>query len=394
MIVCVFCACLYWGGDGNPGALKRAGVGADLVEMCYMGNVFSAGIGQAPARQAALKAGLDVSCVCTTVNKVCASGMKSIMMGVQDIELGIADVVVAGGMENMSQVPYYIEKARFGYRMGNGELKDGMMYDGLIDAGKGVHMGVYAEECARRYGISREQQDAYARESYEKSRKAWKEGWFEDEVEKVEIKVRGKKVCVEKDEGCDREDIQSLDHLRTVFLRKEEGGTVTRGNASGLNDGAAAVVLVSREKGMELGLNLLGRICGYADAETRPEEFTTAPTLAVPKAMKRAKMKMEEVDVMEVNEAFSVVAVANMQLMKVDRDKLNIWGGAVSLGHPLGCSGARIVVTLMSVMRWKKGKTGVAGVCNGGGGASAVVVKMEDDQRESDDVNGCLRSKI
>lgn len=341
-----------------------------------MGNVCSAGLGQAPARQAALQAGLPESCVCTTVNKVCSSGMKSITMAAQDIALGLAEVVVAGGMENMSSVPYYLLRARFGYRMGDGVATDGLVYDGLRDPHADKHMGLFAEQCADTHGISREDQDRYATESYQRSLKAWKEGKFADEIAPVRTTVGRKEVNVTEDEECKRTPVENICGMRPAFL-KDGSGTVTSGNASGLNDGAAAVVLMSRTKAIELGVDVVGTITGYADAERAPAEFTIAPSSAIPKAMKRAGRNMEEVDVLEVNEAFAVVALANSKLLGLDANKTNVYGGAVSLGHPLGCSGARIVVTLLSVMKERRGRIGVAGICNGGGGSTAMVVERD-----------------
>lgn len=357
-------------------ALKKASVSASDVEACYMGNVCSAGLGQAPARQAALGAGLPESCVCTTVNKVCSSGLKSITMAAQDIALGVAQVVVAGGMENMSSIPYYLTGARFGYRMGNAVATDGLVFDGLRDPHEDKHMGLFAEECAKTHDISREEQDRYAIQSYERSLKAWKEGKFADEIAPVRTSVGRKEVNVTEDEECKRTPIENIDGMRPAFL-KDGSGTVTSGNASGLNDGAAAVVLMSRKKAMELGVSILATISGYADAERAPAEFTVAPSLAIPKAVERAGRKMEEVDFFEVNEAFAVVALANSKLMQLDAEKTNVYGGAVSMGHPLACSGARIVVTLLSVMKEKGGRVGVAGTCNGGGGSTAMVVERE-----------------
>lgn len=339
-----------------------------------MGNVCSAGLGQAPARQAGLLAGLPENCVCTTVNKVCSSGMKSITMAAQDIMLGIADVIVAGGMENMSDVPYYLLKARFGYRMGDGKTVDGLLHDGLIDPSQEKHMGIFAEQCAVKHSISREEQDKHAAESYRRSLKAWTERKFDGEITPVRTMVGRKEVDVNEDEECRRTPVERIPGMRPVFI-KDGSGTVTSGNASSLNDGAAAVVLMSRRKARDLGLEPLAKIAGYADAETTPAEFTTAPALAIPKAMQRADVDIIDVDVFEVNEAFSVVALANSRLLDLDPDRTNVYGGAVSLGHPLGSSGARIVVTLLSVMMERRAKRGVAGICNGGGGSTAIVVE-------------------
>eukprot|EP00177_Eucheuma_denticulatum_P002091 GFKZ01003736.1.p1 GENE.GFKZ01003736.1~~GFKZ01003736.1.p1 ORF type:complete len:355 (-),score=63.61 GFKZ01003736.1:393-1457(-) len=344
-----------------------------------MGNVYSAGLGQAPARQAALKAGLPESCVCTTVNKVCSSGLKSITLAAQDIALGVADVVVAGGMESMSNVPYYLTSARFGYRMGDGVAVDGLLHDGLRDAGVQEHMGMFAERCAKRYGITRGDQDDCAVESYERSLRAWRQGKFRAEVVGVRTKVRRKEVELTEDEEPGRTEVGRIGGMKGAFV-KDGSGTVTSGNASGLNDGAAAVVLMSREKAEEVGVRIVGRVMGYADAELAAEEFTTAPAVAIPKAMRRAGVGMGDVDVFEVNEAFAVVSLVNRELLGLDKERTNVFGGAVSLGHPLGCSGARIVVTMMSVLEDRKGRIGVAGICNGGGGSTAIVVERVNDE--------------
>lgn len=358
----------------REGALKRCGVAAASVEACYMGNVLSAGVGQAPARQAALAAGLSDTCVCTTINKVCASGLKAITLAAQEIALGYADVVVAGGMENMSQVPHYVDKMRFGMRMGNSTVVDGIVHDGLTDAHESVHMGMCAEACAGRFELTRAMQDAHARSSYARSRRAWADGRFKDEVVAVSSVVSQTAEAVERDEECERIELDAIEKMRPAF-RKDGMGTVTRGNASGLNDGAAAVVLMSAKAASEQGIAILGRIAGFADAEQEPVQFTTTPAVAISSALRRARVDVSDVDVFEVNEAFSVVALANTKLLGVSEDKVNVWGGAVSMGHPLGCSGARIVVTLLSVMRFANVRCGVAGVCNGGGGATALVVE-------------------
>lgn len=354
----------------------------DKVQAAYMGNVCSAGLGQAPARQAALQAGLPMECVCTTVNKVCASGLKSVTLAAQEVALGVSEVVVAGGMEVMSNVPYYLLKARFGYRMGDGGVVDGLVGDGLRDAGKGLHMGVFAERCAKKYEISREAQDEYARESYRRSEVAWREGRFKGEIAEVRGVVGREEVVVREDEEFRRTDVGRLVGMRAAFV-KDGSGTVTSGNASGLNDGAAAVVLMKRELAVREGREILGVVRAYADAETNPEDFSTAPALAIPIALKRAGVAIEEVDWFEVNEAFSVVAVANARLLGLDMNKTNVWGGAVSLGHPLGSSGARILVTLLSVLKDRGGTWGVAGICNGGGGATAIVVSRDDKGKHS-----------
>lgn len=358
------------------GALEKAGVAPEDVDACYMGNVCSAGLGQAPARQAALGAGLSSSCVCTTINKVCSSGMKSVSLAAQDIMLGHADIVVAGGMESMSNVPYYIPQARFGYRMGNAQLVDGLVYDGLFDPYGQEHMGLCAEKCSSRYSISREEQDEYALKSYRRSIAAWKESKFNPEIVPVLAKVGEKDINVQQDEECFRIDLSTIRAMRPAFV-KDGTGTVTSGNASGLNDGAAALVLTSRARAIKLGLPILATIRAFADAEQDPEQFTTAPSKSIPKAMERAGVRLEAVDVFEVNEAFSVVALANSQLLALPEEKLNVFGGAVSLGHPLGCSGARILVTMLNIMNDQKARIGVAGICNGGGGSTAVVLERQ-----------------
>lgn len=339
-----------------------------------MGNVCSAALGQAPARQAALAAGLPHSCVCTTVNKVCSSGLKTIVMAAQDIALGVATVAVAGGMENMSMIPYYALQSRFGHRMGDGKFVDGMIHDGLLDPHEDKHMGMFAERCAQKYAFSRQDQDAYASESYRRSLQATEQGKFGAEIVPVVANSGWKQITVTEDEECKRTSIEKLPTMRPAFL-KDGSGTVTSGNASGLNDGAAAVVLMGLSKAKELGVQVIATICSYADAEQAPEDFTTTPSVSIPKAVARAGMSIQDIDVFEVNEAFSVVALANLKLLGLDHDRTNIFGGAVSLGHPLGCSGARIVVTLLSAMKERGAEHGVAAICNGGGGSTAIVVK-------------------
>lgn len=341
-----------------------------------MGNVMSANLGQAPARRAALGAGLPASCVCTTVNKVCSSGLKSVTLAAQDIMLGFAEIAVAGGMESMSRVPYYIPGARFGCRRGNSQLIDGVANDGLIDPYKQKHVGTCAESCAKSYCISRERQDTHARESYRRAIAAWSEGKFDQEVVPVATTVHRKELIVDRDEECFQIDPTTIDAMRPCFA---DGaiGTVTKGNSCGLNDGAAAVVLTSRSKAAQLDLPILGIIRGFADSEQEPENFTTSPSLSIPKALKRAGFAIDEVDVFELNEPFSVVALAICQILRLPEDKVNIHGGAVSLGHPLGSSGARILVTLLNVMQQQSGRVGVAGICNGGGGSTAIVVEQQ-----------------
>ena len=354
-------------------AVKRAGIQPEDVQEVFMGNVLSANLGQAPATQAALFAGLPNTVPCTTVNKVCASGMKAIMLGAQSIALGQNEVVVAGGMESMSNVPYYLPQNRNGARLGHGQVIDGIVKDGLWDVYNDYHMGSAAELCASEMKFSREQQDQYAIESYKKAQKATAEGWFNDEIAPVEVPVRGKDpIVVSVDEELAKVNFDKIPGLKPVF---QKDGTVTAANASSINDGAAAVVLMSVEKAHELGLKPLAIIRGYADAAQAPEWFTTAPAKAIPLAMERAGVKTEEVDFYELNEAFSVVCLANNQLLNIPEDKANVFGGAVSVGHPIGCSGARIIVTLISVLNKNEGKIGVAGICNGGGGASAMVIE-------------------
>lgn len=357
------------------GALTKAGVQPELVEEVFFGNVLSGNLGQAPARQAALGAGISNSVVCTTVNKVCASGMKATMLAAQSIQCGHNDVVVAGGMESMSNVPYYLPKARQGYRLGHGEVVDGLMKDGLWDVYKDCGMGVCAELCADQHNISREDQDNFAVDSYKRAISAHNSGAFKWEIVPVEIPgARGKPaVIIDKDEGIDKLDEGKLKKLRPAF---KEGGSVTAGNASSISDGAAALVLVSGAKALELGLQVIARLVGCADAAQAPELFTTSPALAIPKAITRAGIEPSQVDCYEINEAFAVVALANQKILGLKPENVNVHGGAVSLGHPLGCSGARIIVTLLGALKQRKGKFGVAGVCNGGGGASAIVVEL------------------
>jgi len=354
------------------GALAKAGVAPELVEQVIMGNVISANLGQAPARQAAKKAGLPDTVECTTVNKVCASGSKAIMYGAQAIMLGQADVILAGGMESMSNVPYYLDKARFGAKYGNGQMIDGLVKDGLWDPYHDYAMGNAADATAAHYGISREEQDAFARQSYERSAAAAQAGKKKDEIVPVTITVRGKETVVSDDEEYTKVQFEKFAGLKAAFSKE---GTVTAANASTLNDGAAAVLLMSREKADELGIKSLARILGFADAEQAPEWFTTTPALAIPKALKHAGVHAKDVDFYEINEAFSVVSLANNKLLNLEGTKVNVYGGAVSLGHPLGASGARIVTTLLSVLAQEGGKIGVTGICNGGGGASSIVLE-------------------
>ncbi|MFZ9700260.1 MAG: acetyl-CoA C-acyltransferase [Flavobacteriales bacterium] len=353
-------------------ALERSGISGEKVDEVFMGNVLSAGLGQAPARQAALKAGLPNTVPCTTVNKVCASGMKSIMLAAQSIQLGHAQIVVAGGMENMSQVPYYVSTNRFGQKLGHGQLTDGMIKDGLWDVYNDYHMGNAGELCAREMQFTRQDQDAYAIESYRRAQAAWSAGKFNAEIAPVTIAGRKGDVIVSEDEEYKSVQFEKIPELRPVF---DKNGSITAANASTLNDGASALVLVSEEVLRTLNLTPLAEIKGFADAATEPCWFTIAPALAVPKALQHAGIKSEQVDLYELNEAFAVVALANNKKLNLNPDQVNVYGGAVSLGHPLGSSGARIVVTLLHALNQENKKTGVASLCNGGGGASAIVVE-------------------
>ncbi|MBT0551846.1 acetyl-CoA C-acyltransferase [Riemerella anatipestifer] len=361
------------GATAIKGALAKINLDPKEVQEVYMGNVLQAGEGQAPARQAALGAGLSKETPCTTINKVCASGMKAVMMATQAIKVGDADVVVAGGMENMSLVPHYYN-ARQAVKLGDVKMQDGMVLDGLTDAYNKVHMGVCAEKCASEYGFSREAQDKFAVQSYQRAANAWKEGKFSDEIVPVEIPQRkGEPILFSEDEEYKNVNFDRIPTLPTVFQR--ENGTVTAANASTLNDGASALILMSKEKMEELGLKPLAKIIGYADAAQEPEWFTTAPAKALPKALDKAGVSLSEVDFFEFNEAFSVVGLANNKILGLDESKVNVNGGAVALGHPLGSSGSRILVTLINVLKQNNGKIGAAAICNGGGGASALVIE-------------------
>ena len=354
-------------------AVERAGIKPEQVNEVLMGCVLQANLGQAPARQAAKFAGLPDNVVCTTVNKVCASGMKAIAQGAQSILLGDCDVVVAGGMENMSSVPFYVENLRWGNKYGDSKLIDGLAKDGLTDCYNNFAMGCAADICASENKISREEQDAFAIESYQRSQAAWENGKFKDEVVPVEIpSKKGEPVIVNKDEEPWNVKFDKIASLKPAFGKE---GTVTAANASTMNDGAAAVVLMSSEKAKELGIKPIAIIRGYADAEQEPVQFTTTPSIAVPVAVKRAGLQMTDIDFVELNEAFSVVGIVNTRKMNLDPAKVNVNGGAVSLGHPLGCSGARIVVTLIHILKNNNGKYGAAGICNGEGGASAMVIE-------------------
>ncbi len=354
-------------------AIEKAGIKPEQVDEVLMGCVLQANLGQAPARQAAKFAGLPDKVICTTVNKVCASGMKAIAQGAQSIMLGDSDIVVAGGMENMSAVPFYVENLRWGNKYGNTSMIDGLAKDGLTDCCHGYAMGCAADLTAVEHKISREEQDAFAIESYKRSQSAWEKGNFKDEVIPVEIpSKKGEALKFEKDEEPYNVKFDKIPGLKPAFGKE---GTVTAANASTMNDGAAALVLMSEAKAKELGIKPLAIIRSYADAEQEPEKFTTTPSVAVPKAVKKAGLQMNDINYFELNEAFSVVGLANIALMKLDPAKVNAHGGAVSLGHPLGASGARIIVTLLNVLQQNNAKYGAAGICNGGGGASAMVIE-------------------
>lgn len=354
------------------GAMGKIGLSPSLVDEVFMGNVVQAGVGQAPARQAALGAGIPDSVPCTTVNKVCASGMKAVMSAAQAIALGDADVVVAGGMESMSNIPHYVQM-RNGHKFGPATMIDGMQRDGLVDAYDKNAMGVCADACAAEYSFSREDQDAFAIQSYERSAKAWSEGKYSNEVVPVSVpQRRGEPVVVSEDEEFKNVKMEKIPALRAAFTKE---GTVTAANASTINDGAGAMILMSAEKATELGLTPLATIKGYADAAQEPKWFTTAPAKALPKAIAKAGISLDDVDYFEFNEAFAVVGLANMKILGLNDTNVNVNGGAVSLGHPLGCSGVRILITLLNVLEQNNGKIGAAAICNGGGGASAMVIE-------------------
>ena len=360
------------GATAIKGALDKAGVSADEVQEVFMGNVLQAGLGQAPARQAAIFAGINENVPCTTVNKVCASGMKSISLAAQSILAGDNDVVIAGGMENMSNVPHYYN-ARKATKLGDTKMVDGMVKDGLTDVYNKVHMGVCADQCATEYGISREDQDNFAIESYKRATAAWSAGKFDNEIIPVEVpQRRGDAIIIDKDEEFTNVRMEKIPQLRAVFTAE---GTVTAANASTLNDGASALLLMSKEKLDELGLTAIAKIIGYGDASHEPEWFTTAPSKAIPVALKKAGKSISDIDYWELNEAFSVVGIVNTQKLELDPAKVDVNGGAVALGHPLGSSGSRIIVTLINVLKQNGGKFGGAGICNGGGGASAMIIE-------------------
>ncbi|NCG30665.1 MAG: acetyl-CoA C-acyltransferase [Bacteroidetes bacterium] len=355
------------------GAVERASIDPNSVQEVFMGNVLQAGVGQAPARQAAMGAGLSTEVPCTTINKVCASGMKSIMLGAQSIMTGLNDIVVAGGMEHMSQTPHYVSM-RNGHKYGNGKMVDGIINDGLMDVYTNQLMGTCAELCAKEHEFSREDQDNFAISSYKKSAKAWENGWFKDEIVPVEIPQRkGDPIIFAEDEEYKAVKFEKIPQLRAAFAKD---GTITAANASTINDGASALVLMSAEKAAELGLTPLAKIRSFADAAQSSEWFTTSPSKAVPIAVKRAGLEIGDVDFWELNEAFSVVSLANVKILGLDPEKVDVHGGAVSMGHPLGNSGSRIIVPLINVLKQQGGKIGGAGICNGGGGASAMVIEL------------------
>ena len=360
------------GATAIKGALEKAGVSADKVGEVFMGNVLQANLGQAPARQAAIFAGIPDTVPCTTINKVCASGMKALSLATQSILCGDNDIVIAGGMENMSSVPHYYN-ARTATKLGDVTMIDGMVKDGLTDVYNAVHMGVCADKCAAENNISREDQDQFAIESYNKASAAWDAGKFNDEIVPVEVpQRRGDAIIVDRDEEYTNVKMEKIPQLRAVFTKD---GTVTAANASTLNDGASALLLMSKEKADEMGITPLAKIVGYGDAAHEPEWFTTAPSKAVPVALAKAGLSVDDIDYWELNEAFSVVGIVNTQKLGLDPSKVDVNGGAVALGHPLGSSGSRIIVTLINVLKQNGGKYGAAGICNGGGGASAMVIE-------------------
>ena len=362
------------GGIAIKGALEKAGLSKDLIDEVIMGSVIQAGLGQAPARQAAKAAGLPDKVICTTINKVCASGMKSIAIAAQNIMLGDADIIIAGGMESMSNVPFYNTTQRWGNKYGDIIMQDGLAKDGLVDVYDKVAMGNFADVCASKYNVSREAQDAFAVNSYKKAQQAMENGWFVDEIVPVEIpQKKGASLIVDKDEEPLKVNFDKLAQLNPAFSKE---GTVTAANASTMNDGAAAVVLMSAEKAKELGIKPIAIIKSFADAEQDPKWFTTSPSLALPKALQKANLTINDIHFFEFNEAFSVVGIVNTEILKIDPTKVNIHGGAVALGHPLGCSGARIIVSLVHILKKHKAKYGAAAICNGGGGASAMVIEF------------------
>jgi acetyl-CoA C-acetyltransferase len=354
------------------GAMDKINLNPNTVNEVYMGNVISSGLGQAPAKQAAIFAGISDQTPCTTINKVCSSGMKAVMIGAQSIQTGENNIVIVGGMENMSSIPFYVNDMRNGKKLGHTQINDGLLIDGLTDVYDNVHMGVCAEICAEEMDIKREEQDDFALKSYEKSKNAWESGFFKNEITPVKIETRKGEVIIDTDEEFKNINIEKFKKLRTVF---KKDGTITAGNASTINDGAAALVLMSKTQAETLNLKPIAKITSFADASQEPKWFTTSPTQALEKALEKADLKKENIDFWELNEAFSVVGIANIQNLGIDNNKVNVNGGAVSLGHPLGCSGARILVTLLNTLEQNDGKIGAAGICNGGGGASAMIIE-------------------
>jgi len=362
------------GATAIKGAINKAGIDSKIINEVFMGNVLQANLGQAPAKQAAIFSGIPENVPCTTINKVCASGMKAIMIGAQTIMSGDNDIVIAGGMENMSNVPHYFNQGRKGQKLGDMKLADGMIKDGLTDVYNRVHMGVCAETCAKEMNFSREEQDAFAIESYNRSTKSWEEGKFKDEIVTVTVPQRkGDALIVSKDEEYRNVKMEKIPNLRPVF---DKEGSITAANASTINDGASAVLLMSADKAVELSIKPIAKIRSYSDAAQEPEWFTTAPAKALPVAIEKAGITSNDIDYYELNEAFSVVGLANMKILNIDPSIVNVNGGAVSLGHPLGSSGSRIIVTLINVLKQNNGKIGAAGICNGGGGASAMVIEL------------------
>ena len=363
------------GGFAIKGAIEKVNLDPSLINEVFFGNVLQANLGQAPARQCSIYAGIKNDVPATTVNKVCASGMKAIMLGAQSIKCGDNDIVVVGGTESMSNVPHYVEKVRTGQKLGDLKLKDGLVHDGLTDVYNQTHMGLCAEICAEDMNISREAQDEFAIESYRRSKEAWEKKLFEDEIVPVTIPQRkGDPIHFEEDEEFKNVKIDKIPNLRSVFKKE---GTITAANASTINDGASALILMSADKAKSLNIDPLAKIVSYADASHEPEWFTTAPAKALPIALKKANLDINDIDYFELNEAFSVVGIANKKLLNIDSDKVNCFGGAVSLGHPLGSSGSRIVVTLINVLNKKEAKLGAAAICNGGGGASALIIEKK-----------------
>ncbi len=363
------------GGFAIKGAIDKVNLNPSLINEVFFGNVLQANLGQAPARQCSIYAGIKNDVPATTINKVCASGMKAIMLGAQSIKCGDNDIVVVGGTESMSNVPHYVEKVRTGLKLGDLKLKDGLVHDGLTDVYNQTHMGLCAEICAEDMNISREAQDEFAIESYRRSKEAWEKKLFEDEVVPVTIPQRkGEPIHFEEDEEFKNVKIDKIPNLRSVFKKE---GTITAANASTINDGASALILMSADKAKSLNIEPLAKIVSYADASHEPEWFTTAPAKALPIALKKANLDINDIDYFELNEAFSVVGIANKKLLNIDSDKVNCFGGAVSLGHPLGSSGSRIVVTLINVLNKKEAKLGAAAICNGGGGASALIIEKK-----------------